>query len=57
MLTYLAMTKAEALARIDAELARLRALTPTERAELDRVLEQAHRVQVANDLLGKVLGK
>jgi hypothetical protein len=51
------MTKVEALARIDAELARLRNLTPAERAELNRVLANAHRLQTAQDLTRKVLDR
>lgn len=51
------MTKAEMLARIDAELARLKALNPLERAELDRLLEAAHQSRTASDLTSRVLGK
>lgn len=51
------MTKAEALARIDAELAALRALTPDQVKEFDRMLQKAHRLQHANDMTRKVLGK
>lgn len=51
------MTKAEMLARIDAEIARLKALNPLERAELDRLLEAAHQSRTASDLTSRVLGK
>lgn len=51
------MTNAEALARIDAELARLAALTPAERKEFDRLLATANRIQTANDMTRKVFGR
>lgn len=51
------MTKAEMLARIDAELARLAALTPEERKQVDRLLAQGHAIQTTQDMMRKVFGK
>jgi uncharacterized protein involved in exopolysaccharide biosynthesis len=44
-------------ARIDAELKRLRALSPTERAELDRTLKAAHASQANVALLDGCTGR
>lgn len=51
------MTTDEMLARIDAELAALKALTPEQRREFDRMLQKAHAMQHVNDMTRKVLGK
>lgn len=45
------------IATIDRMLATLRTLTPAQRAELDRTLRAAHRLQMADEMTRRVLGK